>query len=83
MKKLPEKEINALFKKIIPNEWFTYFQEINQLKLDGTFSPDQLMKLASLMNDLSAKEDEAKRIKKVKVGKFTAKDIKERRFNNK
>jgi hypothetical protein len=78
MKKLSDKEIRALFKKILPNgaDFFQYFQEFRQLKLDGIFTSDQLHQLASLMDSLIFKENEVKRIGRVKVGKFTAKDIK-------
>lgn len=81
MKKLTDHKINSLFRKILPNtaDYFNYFGEINQLKLDGIFSSKQLAQLALLMDDLLKGTDQDPVIKKIQnlnIKGFKAKDIK-------
>jgi hypothetical protein len=78
MKKLTKNQIDKKFRKVIPLEsnYFDYFENSNEIKLDGRFASDELREIARIMDEIGHGDKEVKRIKDLVVKGFKAKDIK-------
>lgn len=81
MKKINYDEVYTKFRKVIPNKSniFDYLGDTNEIKLDGRFSSDELREIARVMDETfhgNPQEKDINRIKSLKVGEFTVKDIK-------
>jgi hypothetical protein len=81
MRKINYEEFYAKFRKVCPikTNIFNYFGKINQIELDGKFSSDELREIAKLMDECfhgTKQEQDVDRIKLLKIGEFTSKDIK-------
>ncbi len=81
MKKLTDIEIYNRFREVCPakSNWISYYQNLNLIKLDGTFVSDELREIARVMDEIykgTPQDREIDRVKTLEVKGFKSSDVK-------